>query len=104
MGKEKKIKVHTFDKYPSDLNKLFEQFKTIFLEVMELELISQKISEVGPQSGIYPTFKIDVFEFQIGFEIQNSKLILNFVGIKRMLRDIKSIIIRCAEKAIESFN
>lgn len=104
MGKDKKIAVHTFEKFPSNLNMLYDKFVSIFEKKLGQELVYDKISELGPREKLSTTFQIGINVFKIDFAIQNSKLVINFMGNKKILKIISPFIINSVDRAIESID
>lgn len=104
MGKEKKISIHSLEEYPTDLKKLFDLFISTFEEDIGQELVYDKINELGPRENLSTTFQIGTNVFKIDFEIQNSKLVIHFVGNKKLLKIISQFIVNSVDKAIETIN
>ena len=57
-----------------DINKLFNQFISIFEEDLGKELVYDKLVELGQRENLSTKFKIGINDFKIDFEIQNSNL------------------------------
>ncbi|MFX1296245.1 MAG: hypothetical protein ACFFD2_15520 [Promethearchaeota archaeon] len=104
MVKGKKIVVYVSERFPSNLNMLFDKFVSIFEKNLGQELVYDKISELGPRENLSTTFQIGINDFKINFEIQNSKLVINFIGNKKILKIISPFIINSVSKTIESIN
>ncbi|MFX1594304.1 MAG: toll/interleukin-1 receptor domain-containing protein [Promethearchaeota archaeon] len=96
MGKIQVIS-DSLEKYPKDLNKLFNEFALIVVKD------GINISEIGPRENLSTTFLYFKYEFKVFFETQNSKLIISYTGRKYFLKNyLKSLIINSLNKAKDS--
>ncbi len=93
MGKVQ-VKSDSLEKYPKDLNKLFDEFA----QVLEKDGIN--VAEIGPRENLSTTFRYFKYEFKVIFEIQNSELIISYIGKKYFLKNyLKSLIIKSLNRA-----